>query len=233
MRETIVIGHKQREEIFFSLGNERNFYFADSEKSAYLHHLENPDVDSYLLDFSLGDEAILASIIERIHYLNALVNVLISVKKEGMYRRLEKLPSVRVLSDPQHILDHFKDLPVNKRKYNRVYWPVEVRFKTVEKPRQRGKGNLLSISSGGCFVRTDEIFEKEALLELYIFFKDFNFQTQGKVVRLQSGGAPDQQGIALEFQGVSLQTSRCIQSIIDERILNSIMKKMSVGKLEG
>jgi len=232
MRETIVLGDEQQEDIFLSLGNQRNFFFADSEKTAYLRHLGNPDVDSYMLDSSLGDEADLASIIERIHYLNALVSVLVSVEEEEMFQRLEKLPSVRVLSDPQNILKYFKDLPANRRKHHRVQWPVEVRYKRADKGRQKKKGDLLSISSGGCFVRTDESFEKEELLDLFIFFKDFNFQARGRVVRVQDECAAQQRGIALEFQDVSLLSRRYIQAIIDERILSSIMKQISSGSVD-
>lgn len=233
MRESIVLGYKQREDLFFSLANERNFYFADSEEKAYLHHLEHSDVDSYLLDTSLGNEKTLAAVIDRIQYLNSMVHVILFVKEDWDYPSLSKRSGVLVLSDPQKIQDCLKELPLNKRKYNRIEWPVEVRFRSMEKHRSKGSGNLLSISSGGCFVRTDLEFLKGDILELIILFKDFNFQAQGEIVRVQNTGDTEHRGLALQFQDVSPQTCQCIQAIIDEKILNSIMGRMTSSSMEG
>ena len=120
-----------------------------------------------------------------------------------------------------------KNLPKTHRNTNRVEWPVKVVFRGQETEGKRFLGNILSISSGGCFIRTSESMGQNTLLTMTIKFQEFDLFTEGKIVRHSGGSTYQPEGLAVQFLRTSPQTKICIQRIIDEKILGELMQKLN------
>jgi len=225
-RITIVIGPEKNEDLTVALMARRSFFFSEKESDAFLYHLKHTEVDSYIIEGNGKKVEQLKQDVECIHFLNALVTVIILVKDQQPYVSLKGIPGTALVENKQEIFDFLKDLPENQRRSNRIVWPVAVVFwKSKERPKFTGK--ILSLSASGCFIQTDETFELQQELNINIRFKEFNLRTEGVVVRVSQSGNRNHKGVAVQFIDVTTHTEHLMEEIINEKILNEIMNRFS------
>jgi len=221
---TIILGNLSGEAVWRERLPGRILFFASQEKDAYLYQLDNVQVDSYILDMSLKGKEI-EEIGSRIHYLNALVHIYI-LRERLISAPDSPVDNLSVLDNPGDITKAIKEIPEDQRSFNRAYWPIHSEYWFSDSPRLRYQGIVLSISAGGCFIRTDHS-QPERSIMMYIHFREFRFLVEGEVLRTRTPqeGAP---GLAIKFKNISPQTDKFIEEIINEKILTRLMEKMDI-----
>ena len=230
MRTTIVIGEENSTKGYTNATENRHFYYAGSEAEGHLYHIEHPEVDSYIIshsDFNLHE---INSLIEHVHFLNSIITIIILHSGELQAAEFKSKKNIHLCNNERGIPDLLKNLPKTQRDSNRIEWPVKVVFKNQDEADGKSLANILSISSGGCFISTEKKYNQGTLIIMTIKFKDFDLFTEGEVLRLSGGGGYQPEGIAVRFLRISPQTKNCIQSIIDEKILGDLMKKLNPNK---
>jgi len=203
----------------------RVFYRAESQKDAYLYHIEHVNVDSYIIDPAGMTVEQLKSIVEHIQYLNAIITILIYKPALELPGNLLNEKYIRIIKTDDEISHHLKEISKVNRDSNRVQWPLMSNTGFPDNKKESLKtAKVLSLSSSGCFVGTDPLIplNKGDFLAMIFSFNDFDFYSDANVVRV-SREAEKTKGIAVEFQNVSKQTQKCIGEIIDEKILSQIM----------
>ncbi len=227
MKTSIVLGQTINTRIALEIKRKRALFPADSESTAHLYHIENPEVDSYIIysdRFSLNT---IHTLIEHVHYLNSIITIVLchSGNLERSDFKTEK--NLVLIENEDELPSILNDIPDIQRNSNRTEWPVKVKYWKTSTPAEKHKANVLSISSGGCFIRTSEPTSMNESLLMLISFKEFDFYTEGTVVRTNRSGMFQPDGIAVQFRNTSPQTKHCIQQIIDERILSDLMSKLN------
>lgn len=218
MKSTIVLGSTGNE-IFARYQNaDRLFYYVKDTHEGILYHLDNPEVDSYIIISSAFTPSALNSAIQHIHYLNTLITIIIWGNEE---RKKPDSPNIHLATEDTDISGLLEDIPQCQRGSNRIEWPLRVEIRTPKK-NYTINSSALSISSGGCFIMLKEAgFVSGDEVTLTFHFKGFNFFAEGHVVRTVQNKIPA--GVAVQFQKVSPQTQKCIQEIINEKLLAELM----------
>ncbi|MBI9102436.1 MAG: PilZ domain-containing protein [Spirochaetales bacterium] len=227
MKTTIILD-KEKDYAYLSKEiTDRYFFQASTEPDAHLYHIEHPEVDSYIIFSTHFTPDSISSMIEHVHYLNSIISIIIidtgSLNKSDFINK----KNIFLCSNLKDLPKTLTSLPETQRDSNRIEWPVKVIFWKQDEEKGKTIGNILSISSSGCFIRSDKIFAQESLLLMTVKFKDFDLFTEGKVVRLGTRGSFQPEGLAVQFLRTSPQTKKCIQSIIDEKILGDLMNKLN------
>ena len=233
MRTTIVIGEKDNSSSLAEKTRGRYFFFTKSEPEAHLFHIEHPEVDSYLIYSHNMSLSFIKSLVEHVHYLNSIITIIIIHDGNVQRSDFENKERLVFTKDAEDVYSMLATLPTNQRNSNRIEWPVKVKFWPENDDKNKTIGNVLSISSGGCFIRTNKQFDQSSHLIMLIRFKEFDFFTEGKVVRIARGDDYKPEGLAVQFLSTSPQTQKCIQSIINERLLNELMEKLNPDKNKG
>ncbi len=215
MRVTIVIGDENRISLNPDSVPDRKFVYFRSNEESYLYHLEHPEVDSYLLLAGDLHHDLLSRIISHIGLLNEMTPVfLLGYTGDGSDDSVEFKNTFRCRTSDE-FLSSLEAVPESHRKFNRVEWPVKAGITDHEK-QAKDKGLVLSISSGGCLIKSDYRTETGDSLLITIIFQNFDFMAEGEVRRTEPGK------FAIQFTDVSLQTKNFIQEIIDEKILSEL-----------
>jgi PilZ domain len=227
MNVTITYNMKSESSIFgkLSLSMNRSFYKAETQKEAYMYHIEHVNVDSYIVNPTGMNAGQLKSIVEHIQYLNAIITIIIFKPAFELPSGLLNKKNIKIAGNDDEILEFLKEINQILRDSNRVQWPLNVEYWIPDnKKGSLKKARVLSLSSSGCFIGTDPLLplKKGESLSMIFSFKDFDFYSDGNVVRVSSE-TDATKGIAVEFKDVSSQTQKCIGEIIDEKILSQIM----------
>lgn len=225
MKTTIILGENKKRNPFKELQDTRILFFAGSEREGHLYQIEHPEVDSYIIYPETLSSHELLSMIEHIHYLNSLVTILIL--RPNHDREFISQKNVQVVNQPGDIPGILKNIKGNQRNFNRIQWPVMVEFQQVGNPVEKYRGLVLSISSDGCFIRTKQEIETNKSLSMTFHFKEFDFYTEGIVLRQNMQNSNFAFGLAVNFNQTSPQTKKCIQDIINEKILAELMEKLN------
>lgn len=221
MNRTIVFNWKKGDRSLESSASDREYYYAADRKDAYLNHIESTGVDSYILNCRDRNVAEIKEMIRHIHYLNAIITIILFDGDYGIFEPLVRGSNIHLAKDRREIGEHLKSIDRTGRTSNRIQWPLKAEFwKKSEKGDTREKALVTSISSGGCFLKTEKLsgLEKGSRLTILFHFRNFDFLSEGLIVRLP------RDGMAMEFRDVSPQTGKYIQEIINEKILSEIMQ---------
>ncbi len=227
MKTTIILKENKNRPVFADLSAKRTLYFADSESDSHLFHIEHPELDSYIISAEGYSQASLRNLVDHIRYLNSIVTIIVTQGGKIDQKAYSPLGNIRFVQDDEEIFKAVKDIPEVHRDANRVVWPVRITFRTRNEGTIQYQANVLSLSSGGCFIRTDVKIAEEEPLVMTIQFKDFDFFTEGMVVRRISRGGFQPEGLAVKFERTSPQTKTCIQNIINEKLLSELMQKLN------
>jgi len=228
MKATILFGIKKTDSILKKIEKKRTLFLAHSRKLAYLYHIENPEVDSYIIYPEGLSPNSLQTMIEHIHYLNALITIII-IKKD---LKFDLLPvnnkNIKILTNEDDIPHILKNIPLSQRDANRVNWPLNVEYKKNDSLKVNNfSGIVLSISSSGCFIKINNNSIKTGeKISMTFQFKDFDFYSTCSVIRLKMKEENILEGIAVKFSDVSQQTQKCIKKIINEKILFELMNTL-------
>lgn len=228
MKATIVFGTEPEKALVKKMAKKRTVFIAPTEREAHLYHIEHPEVDSYLIFPQSLSLPMVKSFIQHIHFLNALITVIIFHNGSSRVEALQSEPNVHLINREEDILPLLLEIPEIQRDRNRIQWPVRAQFWAPAKSEEKHWGIILSLSSSGCFIRTEKSKEVDIEDELYmtIHFNDFDFFSEGVIVRRGGSDAKMPAGLAVKFQNTSPQTQRYIQNIIDEKILGELMQKL-------
>lgn len=205
---------------------DRGIFYAKDQKEAYLYHIEQADVDSYILNCSHMTIVEAKAIVRHIHYLNAIMTIVLYKADYGIFESLLKNGNIHIAGNIEQVADLLVEAESKGRSSNRVQWPLKAEYwKGSTEGEERDLAMVTSISSSGCFLKTEkkQSAQKGDHMSLLFHFRDFDFLADGNVVRLVPEASGATAGMALEFREVSPQTERYIQEIIDEKILSEIM----------
>ena len=226
MNTTIVYNKKIQEDFV-----NRIIFQTNSQKEAYLYHLEHSNVDSYIINTDGMEPDEIKSMIEHIRYLNAIITILL-FKPEKIVRELAAgIEAIQIIESEENIPESLHLLSNINRDSNRVQWPLQEDYwKPGTKDETLKRGSVLSISSSGCFIKTIPAlpFEIDDPATMVFSFKFFDFYSEGIIVRLQKKTDGTVEGMAIKFKEVSPQTKKCIQEIINEKLLSEIMNTMNM-----
>lgn len=222
MNKTIVFSWKKGDRSLDSLPGHREFHYVDNQKDAYLYHIEEAGIDSYIINCEEHSIVDIKSMIRHIHYLNAIITIILYKAEYGVFEPLLTSGNISMAADKKEIGEILKGISGKSRSSNRIQWPLRAEYwQGSSEKATRHKTMVTSISSGGCFLKTEvEIKDVGEHLSLLFHFRNFDFYADGIVVRTG-------RGMALEFKEVSPQTERYIQEIIDEKILSEIMSMIN------
>ena len=99
----------------------------------------------------------------------------------------------------------------NKRNSPRFPVQLEIHFSAVEDGGGDRIGTLLTASPFGVFLKTDEVFENETMVELILPLQEYPLHVLGRVAWI-SNNPPI--GIGIEFQGVTKESQNDILTTI-------------------
>lgn len=225
MRKTIILGNISESEIGNKIDSKRELYRATQISDSFIYHLNNQEVDSYIIDYNSYSIDKTSKLIEQFLYLNHLINIAIYKPDALGKTRFNNSENVYLLYNNE-FNSFFNQIDPNNRLFNRVNWPLLAEVRRNSTSSIVYKGMVLSISAGGCFIKLDEEFrvsENEVVI-ITLRFKQFCFLTEGITRRVKKLRNSTINGIAFEFKDVSTQTSKYIKEIIDEEILSEIME---------
>ena len=229
MNTTIYIDQFENSAILEDIGNKRELRVVKTTKEAFLFHIENSDVDSYII--SPNDKSVeeLQTMIDHIHYLNALITIFIFKPDPSIRNYFSDKQHIHVVDKETEIIKTLEKLQPIQRDTNRVQWPLKVQYWKQDDPGMvKHWGIVLSLSSSGCFISTERklVLEKNDPVAMTFHFKDFDFYSEGSIVRIKIRGGVRIEGIAIGFHDVSPQTKNCIQEIINEKLLGELMETL-------
>lgn len=200
----------------------RDFYKTLKLSEAFSYHLNNLEIDSYIIDYNSYTLNQVLSLSEHIHDLNSLISILIynpdTPGKEAL-SSLSYLFILEKMGDPEAF---FNAINKNNRIFNRVEWPLSIEFHRSMDSVIKYQGIVLTLSVGGCYIKLKDSIKdlKSDDIIMTFNFKGFKFLSEGIIKRVEKY---EDMGIAVEFQRVSPQTSVFLKQIIDEKILLKIM----------
>ncbi len=213
MNTLLILSRKRNIFEGLPLDPERQYEYFASPEQAYLYQLENPDdVDSYLIGPDTDSES-LKKIIRHIVFLNEIIPIFIFGKAVRTGENGTSPGNIKYCDTAADILSGLKSISASRRKYTRVQWPVSVVFHSKNTPAESSRGKIVSISPGGCLIRTEEKAGPASPLVMNITFRNFDFLVEGTVVR------HDSKGYAVQFENITLNTQNVIKNIINEKIL--------------
>lgn len=226
MNETIIFNPGSEKLVLQIPSSERLIYYTGKQKDAYLHHIEQINVDSYVINTTVMNIVQIKSMIRHIHYLNSIISIILYKADFGVFEELMTQGNIHIAQTEDEIINLLNGITAVHRNSNRIQWPLKAGYRIDTNDTENEKNSdVLSISSGGCFLKTDTVPEinKGDRISIVFHFKDFDFYSDGTVVRISKGDKDSTIGMALKFSEVSPQTEKCIQEIIDEKILWEIM----------
>jgi len=226
MKRTIVLNWKPGDPDPETLHMDREFFIAPNQKEAYLHHIEHSDVDSYIINCTSLSIVDLKAIIRHIQYLNAIISIILYKGDYGIFQSLLKEGHIYLASNPKEAASHLRETDKKSRTSNRIQWPLHAEYWPIsDRESKREPVMVTSISSGGCFLKCDDLDERKSGegLSVLFHFRNFDFYADGSIVRINRDSDKSAKGLAVAFRQVSPQTEKYIQEIIDEKILSEIM----------
>lgn len=225
MRKTIILGNIENNKVLRSFESQRTFFYTENLREAFQYHLDNLEIDSYILDSSSFTLDKLIRLTEQIQFLNSLISVLIYKPDSESLLETDKEANIHILNNDEEFELFFNTIEKNSRSFNRVQWPLQVIFHEEGNRSRKFYGIVLSLSVGGCFIKLDEQVDKfeERNLILTFYFKDFNFLVEGRLNRKEILENGQISALALEFVKISPMTTSYLKEIIDNEILSELM----------
>ncbi len=171
MKATIVLGLAKKNYELSKLENNRIILLSQSEKTAFLYHIENSDVDSYILYPGKDSYNLIDKIIKHIHYLNAMITIII-VTTDSELKKITEKTNIHIISKEYEIAEILTNISKSQRDSNRIQWPLKVTVcKSDDSENNKNEGIVLSISSSGCLIKGDT----DIKINKYIFLSKNQF----------------------------------------------------------
>lgn len=213
---TVVLGEAESFKSLSGESEDRDFRFFNHMGESLSFIIENVSIDSIVLDGRLFSLETMVSYREQIRFLNPQIKVILLSEKS--LTPPEETECFRPDEDWKAALER---IPGDKRRSHRVQWPVRATFWSSADPRHVSSGIVLSLSKGGCYIRTPRASDSLMNIVMNIRFKTFDFMVDGVVRRRKKDNNTD--GLGIEFAHVSPATEDYIGEIINEKILGTIL----------
>lgn len=224
--------------LYISLGSEKaldlkpfeefyRMFYASSVKESVLMVLKTPEIVATLFDLS-EDEEKNRKILSSLFQLNEMMPVFLTNSNDSEKYWVEN-PNLKVYQDLGDFAKQADRASMNRRRHTRVNWPLSTNYYTLENPDAVKKGEVLSLSAGGAFVRTEEIpSEKVGDQFLYeILFQNEKCLLEGCVKRVEKTQTPETTvGFGVEFLNVGESTRDYLCSLIHHYVLSELLLDM-------
>lgn len=211
--------------------------FEDTKSSLPYVLTNSSNVSFCLLRLLFDDIRIIIAFLEKLLSLNPFIKIIFIESNNLIESRyigfIEKYKAVSITSvaEPNEIIKtinlsiHDANLP--KRKYSRVDWPLnaKVTFKNDD-GEKTFETNVLSISGNGAYIEdSDNVLQKDNIIDITISFKDFKLFTQARVVWTNDGTQKRDypEGYAVTFIDITQISQKVIDDIIKDKILEDIV----------
>ena len=115
---------------------------------------------------------------------------------------------------------------LNKRKYYRIEWPLNITFADTYEMKNTKKGKILTLSLGGAYVQTEHRnnLKKNDRIVSRIEFSVFFLLVESIVVRVSTG---NEKGFAVQFENISEATRKCLNRIINDEVIFTLSKELN------
>jgi hypothetical protein len=203
-------------------------------RDALIFLINNPDVGAIIYTVP-SSTSIDKKTMEVLFHLNPLFPIIIAPKEAGKYDQTQLLEwnkNIILLESIDDIENVLHSTQKNRRKYNRVDWPLFATFyKNINSPSTE-TGKILSLSAGGSYIQTTnfDMVDLNQPVYMEIHFRDFKFFVESTVVRinktLSSESLPP--GFAVRFDNVSIATQTYINHIINDHLMMTLFKELDI-----
>lgn len=176
---------------------------------------------------------IMSRVIEMLKYFNNILPVVLvgEVNKDILNEYKNINNHIYNFKSVKEVIDNFNSIkPDHNRAHNRVDWPLTAKFGNNIKDETLSLGKVTSLSISGAFIQTDNLENLTENKDIYleIKFKEFKFSVDGSIIRTQkSSSTTGPKGFAVKFHDISTPTTRYIESIIKDKLVNTILGKFS------
>jgi hypothetical protein len=227
MIKVIILGNDIEEEMN-NINIEYNL--CEKPKDAFLFQLENSEVDSYIINLPNKTKKDIVSIVEKINYLNPLINIYIYSKNPEKYNSIID-NNISIISHKTDFENLREDAQINSRKFNRVPWPLTASFFLKNDIKTLHHGKIISLSAGGCCIKLDKqiLLDIDGYLNATLFFKGCKFYSDTQVKRISKNDDGFIEYIGIKFINVSSQTQQILKDIINEKILSELIQTINTG----
>ena len=121
------------------------------------------------------------------------------------------------LVSDQEIPGLLDSIPENKRKNNRISWPLTLYAYKKHNPDIRHEGIIYSLSVGGAGFFIDGLnCSAGEIIFLNIRFRSFSFLAEAAVLRVIAG---DRKKMAVKFSNVTPATLSYIENVINDKLM--------------
>lgn len=221
------------------LQNKYDLQIKKNIKDTFIYLINNPLVVAFATDLN-DDKELTKKLLENIYHLNNMLSYIIvntnntPVDEKELKRYNDNAIVVNTADEIVNIVD---STSTNRREFNRIVWPLSTIFYEPSMQSSYETGLVLSISAGGAFVKVssleliEKIRNKNIMME--IVFEYFKFLVEASVLRVNSDVTSDiSYGFAVKFVDVSEATHKCINTIVNNRILSFLMDALGIEHCE-
>ncbi|NPV00166.1 MAG: hypothetical protein HPY53_02175 [Brevinematales bacterium] len=203
-------------------------------RDALIFLINNPEVGAII--YTVASSSLIdKKTMEVFFHLNPLFPVIIAQKETGKYDQnqlLEWNKNIILLGNIDELDNVLQSTQKNRRKYNRVDWPLFATFYKNINSSTTETGKILSLSAGGSYIQTTnfDMVDLNQPVYMEIHFRDFKFFVESTVVRinrtLSSESLPP--GFAVRFDNVSIATQTYINHIINDHLMMTLFKELDI-----
>jgi hypothetical protein len=122
---------------------------------------------------------------------------------------------------------------INKRKFYRINWPLNIEFSETFELKNSLKGKILTLSVGGAYVKSNDTagLKKDMKLICRLEFSLFYFLVESKVVRVINTEADEMNpaGFAVQFFNISEATKNCINRVINDEVVSTLFSELNIA----
>lgn len=233
MHNIVIVSNKEQLDLLNESRSQLEIHYVKSVKAAIIYQIECPEIDAIVYDADTIDHRELLTNLEKSLMINPLILQFL-IGDISLPLKVETNKSIILINNINEVVKVISQHKINRRQSNRAKWPIQVKYHKKEDSENGKWGMILSISVGGCFIKTEhlELGKKGDIFTLNIHFKDFNFLVEGEIVRIQRiADINSPQGFSIKFISPTPQTKEFIQEIINNKILSTIFSDFN--HLEG
>lgn len=210
-----------------SVTSEYQIHFSANLRDSVLFMVDNPDVSHLVFHFK-GQGTEYQNIVRIIQEINSLLPIILVPQQNYDQVKNDFLnqPNIIVLGQNMDLSKVLARTLPNRRRANRVTWPLRASFYNASNPDLMETGQIISLSILGAYIKTpnlDLLNQQNIMME--IAFTDFKFLVEGVIKRInREMNQRMPLGFAVEFVHISPATSAYINSLINDKLLNALIE---------
>ncbi len=204
-----------------------HIHYASNLRDSVLFMVDNPDVSHLVFHFK-GQGNEYQGTIRIIQEINNLLPIILVPQQnyEMVKNDFLQQPNVIVLGPGMDLSKILARTTPNRRRANRITWPLRATFYNADKPDLAETGQVISLSILGAYIKTPnlDLLTKEKIM-MEIAFTDFKFLVEGILRRInREMNQKTPLGFAVEFVHISPATSAYINSLINDKLIHALVE---------